>query len=320
METTIENNIRRQAKFDVHHFLGEHLGSRYKEYRLAWNAAGPLQIPPFPIHLDLELADRCNKKCSFCPRDLEHHPGFEGLIGTNEVLDAAVIEQIARECAENNLYSINFGAGNEPLMCPNLMDVLEMFHDGGVVDSWIITNGVLLDKWIDRILESRLVNLYVSIDGYSEETYRKLRGEGFHRVCSAVEELVRRRNEMGRLLPLVRVSYIEHPDNMHESADFLKYWQNKVDFVDMQTFFDYQNIQPDPSRPRKRDCLDPYRRLAVHGNGSTIPCSSDFGLRLHLGDGRQQSLKEIWNGEAMGNVRRHLAENSDNMCNHCQTM
>ena len=320
MKQTIENNICRLSKFDVHEYLGNIIGKRYIEYRKAWDSACPDNIPVFPIHLDLELADRCNKKCHFCPRNLETHPNFKGLIGTGAVLSDRVIKNLVKECSEKNLYSINFGTGNEPLLCDNLIDVLESFHAGGVVDYWVITNGVLLSRWTNRILGSSLVNLYVSIDAYTEDTYRSLRGIGFDTVRQAVLDLIDERERRNLALPLVRVSFIEHPYNVHELEPFISFWQDKVDFIDAQTFYDYRLQDDGPPRTKKRDCLDPYRRLAVHATGLVVPCASDFGLDLHIGNVKNQSLEEIWNGAGLAKVREDLMRNSNSKCAFCLTM
>src|SRR5262245_52466598 len=47
----------------------ETFGEPYLEYRRAWERAGPLWIPEFPLHIDFQLVDACNMRCSFCPRD-----------------------------------------------------------------------------------------------------------------------------------------------------------------------------------------------------------------------------------------------------------
>jgi radical SAM protein with 4Fe4S-binding SPASM domain len=320
MEYDIDNYIQRKAKFDVHAYLGNIIGKRYTAYRNAWACANADNIPSFPIHLDLQLADRCNKKCHFCPRDLDSHPGFKGLIGTGAVLEQHLIQRLVDECSEKNLYSINFGAGNEPLLCDNLLDVLGAFHKGGVVDSWVITNGVLLDRWVDRILESPLVNLYVSIDAYTAETYAKLRGTGFNAVRQAVLSLMNTRARRNLALPLVRVSFIKHPTNLHELEPFVSFWKDIVDFIDIQTFYDYRVLGNDTARSKQRDCLDPYKRLAVQATGAVVPCASDFGLGLQVGNIKNQRLKEIWDGAALAEVRENVRLERNSKCTLCQTM
>jgi radical SAM protein with 4Fe4S-binding SPASM domain len=315
-----ENNVTRHASFDVHERLAAVIGPRYLEYRQLWDKAGPSSIPDFPIHLDLELADTCNKTCSFCPRDLESHPGFKGLIGTGKTLTQNTVDSIIEQSGDNNLFSVNFGAGNEPLMCDNLLSTVNKFHDAGVVDSWVISNGILLDKWTEGILDSPLVNLFISIDAHSEASYKKLRGYGFKRIQQALLKFLDRRAQLNRILPLVRVSFIVHPDNLHEKQAFQDFWEDKVDFIDFQTFYDYSEKYKADSQLKKRECLDPFRRLAVHGDGWVVPCASDFGLGLRLGSIHQMSLKEIWNSQVMHKIRADVIENRNDKCVLCQCM
>lgn len=318
MSKMIENRVRRYSNKDLHDYLGELLGPKYTEYRNAWNSAGPEAIPTFPIHLDIELADRCNKKCVFCPRHIESHPHFRGKTQTGMQIDADVLKRVVEECRTKPLYAVNFGFGSEPLLCSNLIDLLDDFHSTGVVDSWIITNGVLLQKWIDRILDSSLTSLYVSIDAVSEETYRKLRGGGFNKVVSAVLEILEKRAGRGSRLPVVRVSFIDHPDNRHEMDAFLRFWEDKVDFIDVQTFFDYQNTDMSQVGAKRRNCLDPFRRLCLRGNSVVIPCASEFGIDLQMGNIAEQSLEEIWHGAKLNKVREDLRDGANLNCEFCQ--
>jgi radical SAM protein with 4Fe4S-binding SPASM domain len=315
-----DNYIWRKSNMDVHAHIGNILGTKYTEYRQAWDHSGPDSIPSFPVHLDLELADQCNKQCLFCPRNLNNHENFRGIVGTHEKLSWETIAGIAEEAGQYGLRSLNLGAGCEPLINDHALDVVELFHAKGIVDSWIITNGVLLDRWIKPILDSCIVNLFVSIDAYTEETYRKLRGEGFQDVCQGVLNFLETREKKNKKLPLVRVSFIDHPLNHHEIDDFLSFWTDKVDMVDIQKFFNYSVNDFTLRTPPKRQCLDPFRRLAVRGNGQVIPCASDFGLDIVVGDIKTQSLKAIWDGASLAKVRSDLLSGQNYKCKYCQTV
>jgi radical SAM protein with 4Fe4S-binding SPASM domain len=44
--------------------------------------------------------------------------------------------------------------------------------------------------------------------------------------------------------------------------------------------------------------------LQILWNGDVVPCCYDFDGRMVLGNLRQQSIAEIWNGAAYGKLRR----------------
>ncbi|MCA8976691.1 MAG: radical SAM protein, partial [Planctomycetes bacterium] len=200
--------VRRLSAADVHEHLATVLGPRYREYRAAWAAAGPTAIPPFPIHLDLELRDNCNQRCVFCPRNTDEHPDLPYPINTSAELDAAALQRLTAEAAAQGLWSINLGAFAEPLIHKHVFDIVRDFHAAGVVDSRIITNGLLLDRHVDAVFASGLVQLFVSIDAHTEATYARQRGPGHDRVVRNVLDFVAERRRRGALLPLVRVSYV----------------------------------------------------------------------------------------------------------------
>ena len=70
------------------------------------------------------------------------------------------------------------GAFAEPLIHNRVFDMVAYAHKNGIIDSRIITNGLLLNKYFDQIFDSGLVNLFVSIDAFSEDKYREIRGFG----------------------------------------------------------------------------------------------------------------------------------------------
>ncbi len=88
MTGTTNGFCTRHIKRDIEKELAEYLGAKYGMYRSAWNAAGPENVPEFPIHIDLELIDSCNQNCSFCPRNRKTHPELPYEINTKAKMSA----------------------------------------------------------------------------------------------------------------------------------------------------------------------------------------------------------------------------------------
>jgi len=316
MTKYIENTTKAFGE-DIHERLCEILGERYIEYRIAWESATPDSIPQFPIHLDFEFFDICNQNCSFCPRnETLHNNAYQ--INTKSKLDWSVINRVATEAKENNLYSVNFGAYAEPLIYERIFDAVRLFIDNGVVDTRLITNGLLLNKYYNDIFESKLLNLYISLDAYTEETYFKQRGKGFHKVKDNLLVFLEEKKKRNSLFPIVRVSFVENPKNIHEKEDFINFWKNKVDFIDVQHMIDYNKPLPVEVIVKKWDCIDPFKRVSIISSGEVLPCCSFNGRTLIIGDIYKQSIKEIWNGDKMKILRKGLLNNTIAICNSCQ--
>ena len=64
-------------------------------------------------------------------------------------------------------------------------------------------------------------------------------------------------------------------------------------------------------------CTFPYYALVVNWNGLVTPCPQDYYQDIVLGDVNKQSLKEIWNGAAMKELRRRMKEKNSELMIPC---
>lgn len=318
IETILENTKVISENKDVD-LISEYLGENYKKYRLAWNAANINNVPSFPIHLDLEFYDICNQSCTFCPRNEQVHKNLPYEINTKTKINENLIDKIILECKEQKLMSVNFGAFAEPLVYKNIFQVVKKFKDIGVIDSRIITNALLLDKYIDVIFDSGLVNLYISLDAFSEQTYMLQRGKGYKKVIDNILYFLEEKKKRKSILPITRVSFVETNENLHELDEFVEFWKSRVDHVDLQKKIDYTK-KPDLKYQTKQwNCIDPFRRMSVISDGSILPCCSFWGRALKIGNIAQMRLKEAWNSEGMDKIRKELIEDKSSICSVCQS-
>jgi radical SAM protein with 4Fe4S-binding SPASM domain len=295
------------------------LGSKYKNYREAWSKADSNNIPNFPIHLDMEFYDICNQKCIFCPRNETIHTNLLYKINTNIKIEDRLIEKIINECKLKNLMSINFGAFAEPLVYRDIFKIIKKFTDIGIADSRLITNGLLLDKFYDQVFDSGLINLYISIDAFSESTYNVQRGHGFKKVINNLLNFLEIKKNKKSQLPIVRVSFVETDDNKHELKDFIEFWKDKVDHIDLQKKIDYTKNSKKNYLGKNWNCIDPFRRVSIISDGSILPCCSFWGRSLIIGNIRNISIKDAWNSLEMKKIRGDLLLDKSSICNACQS-
>ena len=217
----------------------EKYGERYIKYRNIYNGIidnsmiNNYIIPDkldFPIELDIDLRDACNLRCCAC-----HSINRKR---SNLVLDRGLLLKIADECKTNGLCAVNFGGCSEPLLDKAyLIEAIELFEKASVMDIFMHTNAQLLDEETSkRLIEAGLTYFCVSIDAYTSDTYSKMRGGNLEVVLANLENFVRIRNSMVCKLPVVRVSFLPTELNYHEKDNFIEYWRNKVEVVDIQNY------------------------------------------------------------------------------------
>ncbi|MGN6546781.1 MAG: radical SAM protein [Aureliella sp.] len=143
--------------------------------------------------LSIELTNRCQKGCWFC----YNHSGPAG--ATQWSADEVVA--FASDCAEHGTRAVSFGGG-EPLQYDGLWDVLDALR--GRLFRSLTTNGLLLDRAMDRLVEAAPDKVHVSIHFPHNE-------QEVARVIGQVLELASRgiRSGINMLVPRSRLAAAE---------------------------------------------------------------------------------------------------------------
>ncbi len=307
---------KRVEKKDIDEIFFKEFGQEYLDYRERWKKAGKDSIPDFPINLDIEPVDNCNYRCNFCYRNEKAKISDD--INTNVRFDMGLYERILKEGQENNLKAINFGFSGEPLLNENIVKMVKMARDYGVIDTRIISNGGLLTKEkIEGLLKAGVTFFSLSIDAVNDETYFKVKGSKlFYKVFDNLKTLYETREKMGLSLPVIRASFYPNPENKGQEEQVIKMVSLFTDFVDIQTFSDIK----DTTRKLQVDynCDMPFRRMGIFANAKVCPCCSFYSKLLIVGDAKKNTIKEIWNSGEVKAVRNSFINQKPNaICLKC---
>lgn len=297
----------------------EALGSKYRVYREKWEKSSRDSSYEFPIHLDFELNDICNQSCIMCPRNEDTHQNTAYPVNTRRYLSFETFCSVIDESVDHGLVSINLGAFAEPLIHPRFKDIVMYAKSRGIIDIRVITNGLILDQYLDFFVDEQITNLYVSLDAATEETYLKIRGKGYQRVVDNLTELIALRDSRSQLFPIVRASFVRMKINAHEEADLISKWRSLVDHIDIQPG---ENLGHSPDEkletPKRYECISPWQRLSVLSNGDILPCCSFYGRYLPVGNVDSSDIYSVWNSEKMKLIRKNLVNSAENVCEVCQ--
>jgi MoaA/NifB/PqqE/SkfB family radical SAM enzyme len=305
--------------------LASELGEPFREYRRRWERAkGFREIPPYPIHVDYELASACNLRCPMCLFAAGDKP--EGAVSGGKSLPARLVRELLSEGAARGQASMGFGGLWEPLLSPEVPALVEFGRSRGLTDAMASTNGLLLTRELSRdLVGAGLTRLMVSLDAATEATYALMRpGSDFGRVSDNVLEFLAARESAGKRLPLLRLSFCVTALNEAELGDFLRAWEGKADFFSIQRYGDFGAGKPifprDPPGPAPSGrCAQPFKRLSVRHDGTVLPCCDLSGLPLAVGNAAADgSLEGAWNGEAIRSIREAaLRDDPDGLPGPC---
>lgn len=265
--------------------------AEWSAFRSRFRASEDLFDNGFPIQIDVELNSGCNMSCPFCIH------GYNTI--ENREMPVEQYKDIIREAYRLGVRCVKLNYINEPLLRKDLEELIHWTRDQGILNVYMVTNGTALTaRRRERLLNSGLTKLFVSIDATSSETYDQQRLSGrFERVVENVEAFIRERNMAGRRFPLVLVSFLNNAINQHEREDFKAKWTKIADVVSIQKM----NEVPDRDtgltldhRTPKHGCKFPFKQLVVDTDGTILPCCKLAGKKMPIGHVSNTSLDEAW--------------------------
>ncbi|HEX55440.1 MAG: hypothetical protein DRO95_00130 [Candidatus Altiarchaeales archaeon] len=141
-----------------------------------------------PLKIQWAVTYNCNSRCRFCECWKRYKDKFDDELTTEDGIK--LIDQLI----DLDTISISF-TGGEPLLREDIFKLITYASERGILHTTISTNGLLLDKYSDKLINSGLTAIYVSMDSADAETYRDIRGvDAFDKVISSVKKILNERN------------------------------------------------------------------------------------------------------------------------------
>ncbi len=327
-ERTGHSSIETVPFTEIETILAEEFGERFvayrKVYRDSLNCDRTGQLPAFPVTVQFELVNRCNLSCIMCYTDNHKAAKSTLAIGT--------LETVMQECQSFGVPAAVIGMGSEALLYKDIRKVISTIRDAGVMDLFFGTNATLLNEDIAGfMIDQRVSRVLVSLDAATPETYKRIRGKDeLELVERNVRRLIELKRERGSKLPIVRLCFCVQPENLHERQAFVDKWRDWADYIDFQERIDFSSVNdliagnyealPDLKTMPVADthCPYPFNTLNVWANGDVTPCCTFYGKALVLGNVAENTLKELWDGDRINEIRRELVSGNLNpTCHTC---
>jgi len=283
----------------------------------------------FPSQILMDITEVCNLACTHCP-----HPSFmrsEHYAGRHldPALNEKMIEEV-RQHGQGQTQYIRYASNGEPLVHPDGYDMIQAAVDHSNVYVTLTTNGKIMnEKRTQRLLESGVHMIDISIDAYKPETYAKIRVKGDLNVTrDNVLRLIRWVRESNAKTKVV-VSFVEQPQNTQEVADFERYWKDQgAAYVVIRRLHSCSGAvealadqrRAALSKTLRRPCLYPWERVVINARGDLAFCPSDWVHGSYVADYRNTTIAEEWRGKFYQALRQaHLNNNYDQyaFCGNC---
>jgi MoaA/NifB/PqqE/SkfB family radical SAM enzyme len=209
---------------------------------------------------------------------------------------------------------------NEPLLDPRLPEFVRYTTERvPEATTLITTNGTrLTEAFGAALIDAGLKRVKVSLQSLDPETNKRLMGD---RVDSA--EVVRNviafhrviREKRAKQVDL-RVSMIVTRYNQAEIDAARRFWRKQgIRLVTSALENRGGNIaEADALNPHEMarlngDCTRPSKDMCILWNGDAVLCCVDWWRTTIVGNVAEQSIREIWNGPRLTEIRKALREN-----------
>ena len=290
-----------------------------------WARTGKRFRPSFPRAVQFQTLSTCNAKCIFCA-----HSQNPGEIPHGRMEDA-LIRKIIDECARHAVGRISPYLTNEPLMDKRMPTIVREIKKKCFfpVKTKINTNaGLLTEEIAGELVKAKLDQLWISVNGYSAETYRESMGLDFSTTMKNINVFLDMKKTLGVKRPKVIVTTIRTKLVERELEKAREYWAAKgVDFrihsIDNRCGEEAASAVRSESRdPKpKRNCDLFLKQAYIVENGDMIICCHDWRQSVVVGNITRTSISDVWNSEHFKKlIYEYYAEQFDNLeiCRTCR--
>lgn len=267
----------------------ENREERYFAYRQAW-AGNPLThtTGKFPLHLDIESTSRCNLRCTFCDK---RAPGSSTF--TEGDMDLGLYREILGEAKRHGLSGLKLSYRGEPLLHPQIVEMVALAKSHGLLDVYFNTNGMLLDaNMAEALMEAGLDRISVSVEGTDKAAFEKARrGADFDRIKTNIAAFKRLRDGKGLVRPFLRVQTVRLPKLDLDA--YSAYW---LPLCDEAAAVDFMDVTRQPPAPVESAwaCPQLWQRLTVDWQGNIRPCNNADQRAQPLGHAPEMSIDQAW--------------------------
>ena len=271
-----------------------------------------------PLTIWVEPTNHCNLKCVMCPQPAipRDDLGFMDMDVYKNIIDQV----------QNYAAAIELLFAGESLLHKKIFEMIKYAKSKGI-QVVISTNGVLLDKRRDDLLNSGLDRINIAFDGYNKPTYEKIRvGANFEKVVNNTVNFLKEKKRRNQKNPLVVMTTLEvglddYEDIDKERNEFYSIFDGlPVDeFISKQPNtwggyfketdeFNHQQLNQEKFYP----CSHLWTSINIRWDGSVLPCCFDFFKGYVVGNTTKTSIDDIWNSEKMISLRKaHLKGGTD---------
>ncbi len=251
-------------------------------------------------YLRISVTDRCNLRCRYC-----YTEDTEALDPLKTLLTFEEIVSVVKNSMALGIKKVRL-TGGEPLMRRDIDELVAMIAKvDGVIDLAMTTNGVLLEKYAQKLKDAGLNRINISLDAIDAEKYAWItRGGDVNKVFAGI----RAAKEAG-LYPIKLNCVVERdPENEKDAKDVKAYAKENglcVRFIYKMSLKEGKFSVVEGGTGG--DC-EKCNKIRLSSDGKIYPCLfNDFSVDTENADIKETLVKVISNKPQKGEINTKVS-------------
>ena len=259
----------------------------------------------FPLGVDIGTTNLCNAACIMCPHSKLKKMG---------TMDMNLYKKIIDNCHKLNIKIITLSFFGEPFLDKTIVKKIKYAKEKGMTVGFYSNASLLTEELSKEIIEAKLDSITISFDGATKETYEKIRKNlKFEVTKRNVLGLINIRKRLNKKNPKINLVLVELEENKREIKKFYNEWKEKVEGINIINMRNWANdIQKEGTKEsfhfnkkiKRKPCALIWLKMVVDWNGDVVLCCDDWNHSTILGNLKNQTIEEIWNGEKLRAIRQ----------------
>lgn len=274
----------------------------------------------YPKVIEIQFHNKCNSNCLICPyKDMNY--SYDGM-------SDELFEKFLDDIEEDKLKRIIPYLNNEPFISSRYLDRVKKIRDRFKKLEIEISSNVSLIKESD-MLEMKNLNiteLRLSVFGYERETYKKMMpGLNYDITFKKLYMISEIMKDTSTIISIVMIDNGEIDEqefiNMELLCERLGFKFERWGFLDRSGNVAYKSNGVFNRKVCTCEQNRPLERMHILSDGRVIFCCQDWSHTLILGNIKENTIKEIWNGKKYQEVRDSLYDKqkeSPMICKRCK--
>lgn len=287
-----------------------------------------------PISVSIEPTTSCNLRCPECPSGLRSFTRPTGMLDIN--LFRKTIDEL-----KNKLIYLTIYFQGEPFLHPHIFDLFKYASQRKIYTA-TSTNGHYMDKNnAQKIIDSGLDRLIISIDGTTQKTYEQYRiGGSLEKVIQGTKNVVAAKKKSKSRTPHIIFQFLVVKPNEHQIEEVKQLARDlEIDDVGFKTaqIYDYKKgsplipdsqkysrylLQDDGTYVLKNNmvnsCWRMWQSSVITWDGKMVPCCFDKDATHNMGN-ISNGFTSVWKSAGYDKFRSSLltSRSEIEMCKNC---